>query len=284
MKKLVTLVLALCLLVSVLSPAALADEEEKTKIVIGATDSPHAEVLELVREDLAALGYELEIVVFTEYPLPNPALSNHELDANYFQHVPYLNDYNKDLPDEQKLVAAIAVHYEPYCLYAGKTASLEELQEGAVIAVTNDPANETRALLLLQAAGLITLPEGAGPDDSLTAFDVIDNPLKIELREIDASQLPATLQDVDMAVINGNYAIPAGLSPAEDSIFMEAADSDAGVIYTNYVVVRPEDVDAPWVEALRTVLQSQKVYDYLLTEEKYQGGVIPAFTPEEDAE
>ncbi len=282
MKKLVTLVLALCLILTVLSPAALADE--KTKIVIGATDSPHAEVLELVREDLAALGYELEIVVFTEYPLPNPALSNHELDANYFQHVPYLNDYNKDLPDEEKLVAAIAVHYEPYCLYAGKTASLEELPDGAVIAVTNDPANETRALLLLAEAGLITLPEGAGADDSLTAFDVVENPKKIELREIDASQLPATLQDVDMAVINGNYAIPAGLSPAEDSVFMEPADSEAGVIYTNYVVVRPEDVDAPWVEALRTVLQSRKVYDYLLNNEKYQGGVIPAFTPAEDAE
>ena len=283
MKKLGIFAIVLCLLVSLLSSFAMADEE-KTTIVIGATDSPHAEVLDLVREDLKELGYDLDIVVFTEYPLPNPALSNKELDANYFQHIPYLNDYNETLPDEEKLVPAIAVHYEPYCLYAGKTASIEELKEGAVIAITNDPANEIRALLLLQEAGLITLPEDANPDSKYTAFDVVENPLKIDLREIDASQLPATLQDVDMAVINGNFAIPAGLSPAEDSVFMEAADSEAGVVYTNYVVIRPEDVDAPWVEALRTVLQSEKVYNYLLTEEKYQGGVIPAFSVEETAE
>ena len=281
MKKLLTLAIILCLLVSLMSTAC---AEEKTKIVIGATPSPHQEILEQIVDDMAALGYDLEIITFTEYPLPNPALSSGELDANYFQHIPYLDAYNADQADDKKLVAAIPVHYEPYCLYAGKTASLEELKEGATIAVTNDPANETRALLLLQEAGLITLPEDATVNSSLTAFDVVENPLKINLLEIDASQLPSTLLDVDMAVINGNFALDAGLSPAEDSVFMEAADSEAGVVYTNYVVVRPEDVDAAWVEALRSCLQSQEVYDFILGKEDYKGGVIPAFTLEEAAE
>lgn len=277
MKKLLTLALVLCLL---LSMASVACAEEKTKVVIGATPSPHQEILEQIVEDMAALGYELQIVTFTEYPLPNPALKSGELDANYFQHLPYLNDYNRDLADEEKLVAAIPVHYEPYCIYAGKTASIEELQEGATIAVTNDPANETRALLLLQEAGLIKLPEDATVDSSLTAFDVVENPLNITLLEIDASQLPSTLQDVDMAVINGNFALDAGLSPAKDAIFMESAESVTGEVYTNYVVVRPEDAEAEWVEALRSCLQSQKIYDYILNNEDYKGGVIPAFTPE----
>ena len=281
MKKLLTLALVLCLLVSLMSTAC---AEEKTRIVIGATPSPHQEILEQIVDDMAALGYRLEIITFTEYPLPNPALSSGELDANYFQHIPYLADYNKDLPEDKQLVAAIPVHYEPYCIYAGKTASIDELKEGATIAVTNDPANETRALLLLQEAGIIKLPEDATVNSSLTAFDVVENPLKINLLEIDASQLPSTLQDVDMAVINGNFALDAGLSPAKDAIFMEAADSEAGEVYTNYVVVRPEDKDAAWVEALRSCLQSQKIYDFILNNEDYKGGVIPAFTVEEKAE
>ena len=281
MKKLVSLLLAALL---VLSVASCALAEEKKTVVIGATPSPHQEVLELIKDDMAALGYDLEIITFTEYPLPNPALADKQLDANYFQLLPYLNAYNATVSDDEKLVPVIGVHYEPYGIYAGKTKTLEDLADGAVVAVTNDPSNETRALLLLQEAGIIKLPEDATVNSSLTAFDVVENPLKINLLEIDASQLPSTLQDVDMAVINGNFALDAGLSPAKDAIFMEAADSEAGEVYTNYVVVRPEDKDAAWVEALRSCLQSQKIYDFILNNEDYKGGVIPAFTVEEKAE
>ncbi len=275
MKKTVSLFLAALLLLSAFS-FAMADE--KTTIVIGATPSPHEEVLELIKDDMAALGYELQILEFTEYPLPNPALADKQLDANYFQHLPYLNAYNDTVADAEKLVAAIPVHYEPYGIYAGKTAALDELPDGAVIAVTNDPSNETRALLLLQEAGLITLPEDANTDSSLTVLDIVDNPKNLSILEVNAENLPAMLEDVDMAVINGNFALDAGLSPARDAIYIEAADGEAGQIYTNYVVVRPEDADSAWVEALRTVLCSQKVYDFMLNNETYKGGVIPAFT------
>ena len=274
MKKTAVLILSLLLALSCLAGA---HAEEKTTIVIGATPSPHQEVLELIADDLAELGYKLEIITFTEYPLPNPALADGQLDANYFQHLPYLNAYNDTVADEDKLVAAIGVHYEPYGIYPGKTASLEDLPDGAVIAVTNDPSNETRALLLLQEAGLITLPEDANTDSSLTVLDVVDNPKNLDIREVNAELIASMLEDVDLGVINGNYALEAGLSPARDAIYIEAADGDAGQIYTNYVVIRQEDVDAPWVEALRTVLCSDKVADFMLTNEAYAGGVIPAF-------
>lgn len=274
MKKLFAIVLALSLVLSGVS--ALAAET----IVIGATPSPHQEVLELIKPDFDALGYDLKIITFTEYPLPNPALADGELDGNYFQHLPYLTAYNDTVADDQKLVAAIAVHYEPYGIYAGRVSSLEDLPEGGVIAVTNDPSNETRALLLLEEAGLITLPEGTTTDSSVTALDIVGNPKNLDIREMDANVIPSTLSDVDLAVINGNFALDAGLSPATDAIFLEAADSEAGKVYTNYVVIRQEDVDAQWVKDLESVLCSKAVSDYMLTSEAYRGGVIPAFTAE----
>ncbi len=178
------------------------------------------------------------------------------------------------------MIPAIGVHYEPYAIYPGQVGSLEELKDGDTITITNDPSNETRALLLLQEAGLITLPEDADTSSSLTVMDIVDNPKNLNILEIDASQLPSTLQDVAMAVINGNFALDAGLSPARDSIFMEAADGESGQIYTNYVVVRPEDADAQWVSDLRSVICSEKVANFILEKEDYKGGVIPAFTVE----
>lgn len=281
MKKFVALLVALVL---VFSLSACTQQKKKTNIVIGATASPHQEVLELIKDDMAALGYTLEIITFTEYPLPNPALADKQLDANYFQHIPYLTAYNDTVSEKEKLVAVIGVHYEPYGIYAGKTASIEELADGATLAVTNDPSNETRALLLLQEAGLITLPEGADANASLTVLDIVDNPKNLTILEVDANLLPSMLKDVDLAVINGNFAIDAGLSPAKDAIFLESADSEAGAIYTNYVVVRQEDVDSEWVKALRTCLCSKKVADYMLTNEDYAGGVLPAFEVETKAE
>jgi D-methionine transport system substrate-binding protein len=270
MKKLISLMIALCLFAAPTAFAKAAD-----LIVIGATPSPHGEILEMIKDDMWDLGYSLEIMIFTEYPLPNPALDNGELDANFFQHKPYLNAYNDTIPEDRALIAAIPIHYEPFGLYAGRTASLDELAEGAVITITNDPSNETRGLLLLAAAGLITLPEGTSVDDSLTVMDIVSNPLKLDIREIDASQLPSTLEDVDMAVINGNFAMDAGLKPSEDALFLEPLDSEAAVIYTNYVVVRGADADAQWVKDLESALYQQKVIDYIM-----ECGLVPAFIVE----
>lgn len=275
MKKLTALVLSLVLVLSL----SLALAEEK-KIVIGATASPHAEILEFIEEDLKALGYTLEIVEFTEYPLPNPALAAKEIDANYFQHIPYLNDYNSTVAPDEQLLPVIGVHYEPYGIYAGKTATLEEIKEGAIITVTNDPANETRALLLLQEAGLITLAEDVTFKRAVTVLDIVENPLKLDIKEVDASNLPSTLADADFAVINGNYALAAGLSPAKDAIYLEDAEGLSGKEYTNYVVIRPEDKDADFVKALEEVLLSEKVAEYILNNENYKGGVFPAFVQE----
>ena len=273
MKKLFALTLALILTLSFTGALA-----ENQKIVIGATPSPHAEILEFIKDDLAALGYDLEIKVFTEYPLPNPALASGELDANYFQHQPYLNAYNETVPEDEQLVAAIGVHYEPYAIYSNKITDLADLPDGAIVSVTNDPSNEARALLLLESAGLITLGEDVTPYDALTKEDIVENPKNLEIREIDANQLPSTLDDVDISVINGNFALDAGLSPAEDAIFIEPADGEAASIYANYVVVRPGDVESDWLKALEQCLCSEKVADYMLENEAFKGGVIPFFS------
>ena len=272
MKKLIALALVLGLTLSAASVLA-----ENKKVVIGATPSPHVLVLEQVAEDLKALGFDLEILTFTDYVLPNPATASGELDANYFQHLPFLNEYNKNAAADAQLVAAIPVHYEPYGLYAGTKTALDELTEGDKIAVTNDPSNETRALLLLQSAGLIKLADDVGPDSSVTALDIKENPKNLEIVELNAELIPASLGDVAFAVINGNFAIGAGLSPAEDALFLEPAEGDAGKTYTNYVVVKAGDENADYVEALKKVLYSQKVKDYILTNPDFAGGVIPVF-------
>ena len=272
MKK--TLAIALALVLCLTSLLALA---ENKKVVIGATPSPHVIILEQVVDDLKTLGFDLEIQTFTEYPIPNPATAAGELDANYFQHLPYLNAYNASVEEKDQLAAVIPVHYEPYGIYAGTRATLDDIQEGDSIAVTNDPANETRALLLLQDAGLITLPEGAGPDSTLTALDIVDNPKKLNIQELNAELIPSALGDVAYAVINGNFAIGAGLSPAKDALFLEPADGDVGITYTNYVVVKTADKDADFVAALQKVLYTQKVKDFILNYEDFKGGVIPTF-------
>jgi len=276
MKKLFTLILAVVMILSASSMMALA-ESENTKIIIGATSAPHAQILEVVQPLLAEKGIELEIVVYTDYVTPNMALSDDSLDANYFQHIPYLSTYNATLAEGEQLVPAIGVHYEPYALYPGKVASIEELKDGDVIAITNDPANEARALNLLANAGLITLADGVGIN--ATIYDIVEKSINIEFLEVEAAQLPRDRQDVAMAVINGNYAIEAGLS-MNDALFVERTDDEVGVAYTNYVVVRPEDAEAEWVEILREVICSQEVANYINNNEAYAGGVIPVFTVE----
>jgi ABC-type metal ion transport system, periplasmic component/surface antigen len=281
MKKPVVIAVVAILLVAAIVAGVLiynsSKEKAIAKIKIGATPSPHQEVLELIADDLKASGFEIEIITFTEYPLPNPALANKELDANYFQHMPYLNAYNSTVNTKDRLLAAIPVHYEPYGIYAGKTKSLDALADGATITITNDPSNETRALLLLRDAGLITLPEDASPESSLVVYDILENPKNLKIVEVEASTLPATLEDADLAVINGNFAIGAGLSPAKDALFLEPTDGESAKVYANYVVIRSEDETKDFVAALKTALQSEKVRNFMLTNETYAGGVIPMF-------
>ena len=278
MKKLFSLILVLAFALSLSAVA-----ETKT-IVIGATPSPHAEVLEVIADDMAALGYPIEIKVFNDYNLPCPAVASGELDANYFAHIPFINGYNASVSEDEQVVPVIGVHYEPFGIYSNKYASIDELPENATVCIPNDVSNQTRALFLLQDAGLIVLPEDAQPTDELNVNDIVEIKNGLQISDIDAAQLPSTLEDKDIVVINGNFALDAGLSPLNDAIFYEPADGAAAEIYANYVVVRPEDVDADWVEALRQCLCSEKVYEFMTDNEAYAGGVIPYFSLEAEEE
>ena len=270
MKKVFALVLALVILSVV--PAALANE----KITIAASTTPHAIILEFVKDDLAALGYDLEILEVTDYYVANPATAAGEVDGNYFQHIPFLNAYNASVEkDEDKLVAAFGVHCEPYGIYPGTKKDLKDIAPGDKIAVTNDPSNETRALILLADAGLITLPEGTNPDSGLQKEDIVEAN-GIEIVELDAEKIPAVLDDVAFAVINGNYVLDAGMTVRDDALFTEAG-TVTGQVYVNYLVVKPENEQAPWVLALEKVLATQKVKDFILNNEQFAGGVIPTF-------
>lgn len=239
------------------------------KLKVGATPAPHAEILNHVKETLKKQGIDLEIVEFTDYTSLNPALESGDLDANYFQHIQYLNDFNEK--NGTRLTVAGKIHYEPYGLYGGRQHSLKDLKEGAKIAVPNDATNEARALLLLEQAGLLKLKEGAGVLAGLP--DIAENPHKLELIELPAEQIPRSLEDLDFAVINGNYAIAAGLNAAKDALVIEAADGEAGKAYANVVAVREDRLKDKAVQALAAALTSEETAAWL--KEQYQGAVLP---------
>ena len=243
---------------------------EGTTIKVGATPAPHAEILEVAKGILAEQGITLEIVEFNDYIQPNLAVESGELDANYFQHITYMNEFN--VSDGTHLVSAAEVHYEPFGLYAGKTASIDELADGAQIAVPNDTTNEARALLLLQQEGLITLKEGAGI--TATKADIAENPKNLDIVELEASQLPVRLGDVDMAVINGNYAIDAGLK-VSDALAVESADGEAAQAYVNVLAVKEGHENDPAIQALVEALKSDEVKTFM--DETYEGAVVPMF-------
>lgn len=278
MKKLFAIVLTL---VFALSLTAFAEQDV---IVIGATPSPHAEILNFIAEDMAALGYPIEVKIFNDYNLPCPAVASGELDANYFAHIPFINGYNESVSESEQVVPVIGVHYEPFGIYSNKYDSLEDLPENATVCIPNDVSNQTRALFLLQDAGLITLPEDAQPTDELNVNDIVEVKNGLQISDIDASQLPSTLEDKDIVVINGNFALDAGLSPLSDAIFYEPADGASAEIYANYVVVAPGNEDADWVKALESCLCSEKVYEFMTDNEAYAGGVIPYFSLEVEEE
>lgn len=249
------------------SSEAAATGELET-VTVGASPAPHAEILEAAKDAMAAKGYDLEIVEYVDYVQPNLALESGDLDANYFQHITYLEDFNAERGTH--LVSAGSIHYEPFGIYAGKTASLEELADGAQVAVPNDATNEARALLLLEAQGLIKLQDGAGL--AATKNDIVENPKNLDIVEIEAAQIPRSLSSVDVAVINGNYAIDAGLSVA-DALAVEASDSEAAEKYANVVAVQEGHENDPAIQALVEVLKSDEIKDFIET--TYAGAVVP---------
>ena len=267
MKKIIAIVLALTL---VLSLAACGGKSNEKTIKVGATPARHAEILEVIKEELAKEGWTLEIVEFNDYVQPNQALEDGELDANYFQHVLYLNQFNDEYGTH--LTNAGGIHYEPFGIYAGKCGSLADLPDGAKIGVPNDATNEARALLLLEQEGLIKLKEGVGLD--ATKADIVENPRGFEIVEIEAKLLPASLPDLDIAVINGNYAIDAGLKVSE-ALAIEAAGGTATEYYQNVIAVKEGNENSEKIQALLKALRSDAVKEYI--QKTYDGAVVPLF-------
>lgn len=269
MKKLFTILAAL--MVAMLALAGCGDQsasKDAKVLKVGATPVPHAEILEQIKGDLEKDGVKLEIVEFSDYVQPNLATNDKELDANFFQHQPYLDDFVKEHP-EVKLVNAAGIHVEPMGVYSKKVKDLKDLPEGASIAIPNDPTNGGRSLLLLAKAGVITLKDGAGI--TATVQDIAQNPKNIKFQELEAAQVPRTLDDVDAAVINSNFAMQVQLNPVKDTMFMEGSDSP----YVNIVAVRTGDESRPEIQALVKALKSEKVKKFI--EEKYNGAVVAAF-------
>ena len=247
------------------------NKKETKKIVIGASPSPHADILKVAKKELKKEGYELEIKEYSDYVQPNTALESGDLDANYFQHKPYLDDFNKQ--KKTHLVSAGTIHYEPFGIFPGKTKTLKALKNGATVAVPNDTTNEARALLLLQDQGLIKLKDGAGL--TATKKDIVENKKDLAIKEIEAAQIPRSLKDVDIAVVNGNYALEAGLKVNKDALATEDADSIGAKTYGNVVAVKKGNEKTDATKALIKALKSDTVKKYI--NDKYDGAVVPLF-------
>ena len=246
-------------------------KEETKKIVIGASPSPHADILKVAKKELKKEGYELEIKEYSDYVQPNTALESGDLDAKYFQHKPSLDDFNKK--KKTHLVSAGMIHYEPFGIFPGKTKTLKDLKKGATVAVPNDTTNEARALLLLQDQGLIKLKDGAGL--TATKKDIVENKKDLAIKEIEAAQIPRSLKDVDIAVVNGNYALQAGLKVNKDALATEDADSVGAKTYGNIVAVKKGNEKLAATKALIKALKSDTVKKYI--NDKYDGAVVPLF-------
>lgn len=266
MKKLLKVLLVLLLSLSIFT-ACSKESSDTTKLVIGASPDPHAKILELIKDDLKAEGIELEIKEFTDYVIPNKALAQKDLDANFFQHEPYLIDFAEK--EGLDLVSLGSTHVEPMALYSNELKDVKDLKDGAEIAIPNDTVNGARALILLEVNGLIKIDEKAGLN--ATERDVVENPKNLKFTALEAALLPQALKDVDAAVINGNYALEAGLNPVKDGLLIEGEGSP----YANIVAVRKgEEGEEKFVKLLKA-LQSEKVRKYI--EEEGQGAFVPAF-------
>ena len=256
-------------------------DEDKT-ISVAASATPHAEILEQAKPLLEEKGYELEVKIFDDYIIPNEVVESGDFDANYFQHIPYLESFNEEKGTH--LVDAGDIHYEPFGIYPGKKDSLDDIEEGDTIAVPNDTTNEARALLLLQDNGIIKLKDGVGLE--ATKNDIEENPHNVEIVELEAAQIPRVVQDMSYVVLNGNYALQADYSVAKDSLAYEKSDSEAAKTYVNLIAVKEGNEDSEAIKALVEVLKSDEIKEYI--NETYDGAVIPfedsADTAEDDTE
>ena len=271
MKKLITLVATVAVLAGSLTGCGTKTSTSNTEnnvIKVAASATPHAEILEAAKALLKEKGYELEIKIFEDYILPNNVVDSGEFDANYFQHVQYLESFNEE--HNTNLVIAGKIHYEPFGIYPGKKTDLSTLTAGDVIAIPNDSSNETRALKLLEEKGIITLKEGVGIE--ATVMDIKENPYDIKFEELDAAQIPRIREEVSFAVINGNYALAAGLSVTEDSVFYEDADSGNAKTYVNVIAVKEGNESLEKIKALVEVLKSDEIKQFI--EDNYKDSVI----------
>lgn len=279
MKKILALLLALTMALALAAcGTAPAEEEGKTDdtqatgetvtLKVGASATPHAEILKQVVEPLKEQGIDLQIVEYGDYVVPNTAVEEGENDANFFQHTPYLESFNKE--HGTHLVAVAELHYEPMGIYAGKCTSLDALADGATIAIPNDPTNEGRALLLLEAQGLITLKDSSNLES--TPNDIAENPKNLKFSEMEAAMLPQTAEEVDLSVINSNYALEGGFDPVNDALASEAADSTP---YPNVLCVKEGNEDNEAIQALIKALKTDAVRSFI--EETYKGAVVPLF-------
>ena len=269
MKKLLAVVLTGAFVVSALAGCEKSTSADDKVIKVAASATPHAEILEQAKPLLEAKGYDLQVTVFDDYVQPNEVVESGDFDANYFQHIPYLESFNEEKGTH--LVNAGGIHYEPFGIYPGTKASLDELADGDSIAVPNDTTNEARALLLLQDNGIITLKEGAGL--TATKNDIVENPYNVDIVELEAAQVPRVKDEVAFMVLNGNYALEAGFSVAKDAIAYEKADSEAAKTYVNVIAVKEGNENSDKIKALVEVLTSQEIKDYI--NNTYDGAVIP---------
>ena len=276
MKKLVAAVLTGVLVAGTLSTGVYAKDDDKT-ITVAASATPHAEILEEAKPILEKEGYDLEVTVFDDYVRPNEVVESGEFDANYFQHIPYLDQFNEEKGTH--LVNAGGIHYEPFGIYPGTKDSLDDLEDGDSIAVPNDTTNEARALLLLQDNGIITLKEGAGLN--ATVKDIEENPHNVEIVELEAAQVARVTGETAYVVLNGNYALEAGFSVAKDALAYEQADSEAAKTYVNIIAVKEGNENSDKIKALVDVLKSDDIKDFI--NENYDGAVIP-YDDSEDTE
>ncbi len=268
MKKTIAIILTLVLALSLAACGAKTDEKV---ITVAASPTPHAEILKIAAEVLAKDGWTLEIKEYTDYVQPNNVVEDGEIDANYFQHVPYLDTFNAD--NGTHLVSVAMVHYEPFGIYAGTKSAIADLAEGDKIAIPNDGSNRARALLLLEAEGIIKLKEGIGMD--ATDLDIVENPLNLDIVQMEAAQIANVRDSVALAVINGNYALQAGLNAGTDALAVEDAESISATTYANVLVVKEGNENSEKIQALVKALLSQEVKDYINS--TYSGAVVPIF-------
>lgn len=257
--------------------AAEAPAEEKGTITVAASPTPHAQILAEAAKILEKDGWKLEVIEFEDYVQPNMVVDSGEIDANYFQHIPYLDNFNEE--KGTKLVNAGGIHYEPFGIYPGSKDSLDALEDGDTIAVPNDTTNEARALLLLQDNGLIKLKEDAGL--TATVLDIVENPLNLKIQELEAAQVSRVKDEVALIVLNGNYALEAGFSVAKDSIAFESSDSEAAKTYVNVIAVKEGNEESDGIKALVNALKSDEIKKFI--EDTYDGAVVP-FVEEAETE